>query len=162
MVEEGRESLAQFPRLATLEISKYLPDPSDPLTFTRCKLNPKERETHMEHYKMYCDLIKLRKGDPVFSQMSRGSIDGAVLGIDSFLIRFFGEQEDRLMIVNFGPDHLFNPSGTLLVAGVGLEWDILWSSDSVKYGGEGTPAIHTPFWKILGHSAIVFKTQKES
>ena len=93
--------------------------------------------------------------------MQNINIDGAVLGTDSFLIRYFGEEDgDRLIIINFGPDDYFNPAPEpLLVPGQDLDWEILWSSESLIYKGEGTPPINMPYWKILGHSAIVLKTR---
>lgn len=163
LIDKGRkESLAQFPRLATSEARKVLPSPSDPLTFTQCKLDWRERDENSEFLSLHRDLIKLRKEDPVFNKMQKTKIDGAVLGTDSFLIRYFGKEDgDRLIIINFGPDHHFNPAPEpLLVPGIGLKWEILWSSESLNYGGEGTPPITIPHWKILGHSAIVLKTKK--
>lgn len=163
-VFEGRiKSLAQFPRLATKEIIAVLPKPSDPQTFIKCKLDFSERETHKAIYSLHKDLLFLRKTDPVFQKMQSLKIDGATLGSDSFLIRYFGKEKgDCLLIVNFGPDHHFNPAPEpLLVAGEELEWEILWSSASITYGGEGTPPINVPYWKILGHSAIVLKTVKK-
>lgn len=157
-----KDELAQFPRLATPEIRKNLPNPSKRETFLKCKLNFKEREKNHKLYRFYKDLISLRRNDKVFKKANRIKIDGAVLGEDSFLIRYFGEKSgDRLIIINFGSDHSFNPEPEpLLVAGENLEWEILLSSESVIYGGFGTPPINVPHWKILGHSAIVLKTVK--
>jgi len=164
LISKGRkESLAQFPRFATSEVRKMMQEPANPITFMRCKLDFREREENTEIYNLHKDLIKLRKKDPVFQNMQKVKIDGAVLGVDSFLIRYFGEDAgDRLLIINFGPDHYFNPAPEpLLVAGQGLDWEILWSSESTQYGGQGTPPINVPHWKILGHSAIALKTCQE-
>lgn len=163
LVKKGRkEELSQFPRLATKEAHKALIDPGNPLTFTECKLDLTEREKHAHVYALHRDLIKLRKEDPVFKMVSTLRFDGAILGPDSFLIRYFGNDEDRLMIINFGPDHHFNPAPEpLLVAGVDQDWEMLWSSESIIYGGQGTPPINTPYWKILGHSAIVLKSVRK-
>lgn len=161
LVRQGRkDELAQFPRLKTPEIRNMLPDPGNPLTFTKSKLDLKEREVNQNILSLYRDLIRLRREDTVFKKMQSIKVDGAVLGHDAFLIRYFGGEEDRLLIINFGPDFYFNPSPEpLLVAGVNQELEILWSSESVGYGGGGTPPINIPFWKILGHSAIVLKTK---
>lgn len=159
--QERRKSLARFPRLATLEISQTLQDPSNPLTFTNCKLDFKERHKNHRIYAFFRDLIQLRKEDPVLKRMNKNKIDGAVLNNDAFLIRYFGNGADRLLIVNFGPDYYFNPSPEpLLVAGLNKEWQVLFSSEAFAYGGEGTPELNIPFWKILGHSAIFLGTKK--
>lgn len=166
LIAKGRrEALAQFPRLSTKEAMKALKDPGDPSTFTSCKLDFHEKDENKEIFILYRDLLKLRKDDPVFSQMQkkRIKIDGAVLGANIFLLRYFGEDlGDRLLVVNLGIDHYFIPAPEpLLVAGEDAEWSVLWSSESVIYGGEGTPSIKMPKWKILGHSAIVLKSNKK-
>jgi len=163
LVKEGRkESLAQFPRLATREARRALTDPSNPLTFTKCKLDFTEREKNVEIYILHRDLIKLRREDSVFKNLHNIKFDGAVIGRNSFLLRYFGDNEDRLIIINFGADHHFNPAPEpLLVAPRGYEWETLWSSESVIYGGDGIPPINIPYWKVLGHSATVLKTRKK-
>ena len=48
LVREGRaEELARFPSLADSEVRAALPDPGDPRTFERCKLDPAERERNV-------------------------------------------------------------------------------------------------------------------
>ena len=145
--------------MADKEVQRNLQNPSDPLTFTKSKLNESEKDRHVEHYSLYKDLISLRKKDDVFSGRSLITIDGAVLSPDAFLIRYFGnEYADRLLIVNFGLDLNFNPAPEpLIVAGEGLQWKVIWSSESFIYGGVGTPPINSPYWRIPGHSAIVLK-----
>jgi|688.fasta_scaffold15490_3 maltooligosyltrehalose trehalohydrolase len=159
-IHAGRkETLAIFPRLATAEARQVMPDPGDPLTFTQCKLDFSDREKNQAILTLYRDLINLRKTDPVFKKMQSIKIDGAVLGPDAFLIRYFGEEAgDRLVIINLGSDQILNPAPEpLLVPGAEHNFEILWSSESIVYGGEGTPPINIPHWKLVGHSAIVLK-----
>lgn len=163
-IQKGRKVfLAQFPSLATKEAQRSMLKPFDPLTFTKCKLDFNERKKNGEVYALYKDLLHLRKNDPVFKAMKYLKVDGAVLGSDSFLIRFFGgKRGDRLIIINFGADHTFNPAPEpLLVAGQDLEWEVILSSEFFIYGGEGSSPINTPHWKIPGHSAIVLKPVKK-
>src|SRR6266567_3017892 len=103
-IRKGRfQFLAQFPSLANEEIQRNLPSPSDPRVFTSCKLNFSERTTNSELYDLYIDLIKLRREDSRFRDQVPGQVDGAVLGPASFVLRFFaGENDERLLIVNFG------------------------------------------------------------
>lgn len=162
-IRTGRKKeLSQFPRLATLESRKNLPDPDNPLTFINCKLNAKEKRENVMISTLFRDLIKLRKEDVIFKKMQSIHIDGAVLGIDCFLLRYFGEEDgDRLLIINFGPDFFFNPCPEpLLAPPMDGHFEILFSTESVTYGGQGTPPINTPTWKLLGHSAIVLKNAK--
>ena len=56
------------------------------------------------------DLLRLRRKDPVFAAQAAHGIDGAVLGPEAFLLRFFApDGDDRLLLVNFGRD-LVKPS----------------------------------------------------
>src|SRR5581483_9581525 len=95
LVRKGRgEFLTQFPSLALPEMQALLPDPADPRTFERCKLDLAERERHAEVYALHRDLIHLRRGDPLLRAPRHGSFDGAVLGRDAFLLRWFGGTAD--------------------------------------------------------------------
>lgn len=162
LIRQGRRNeLAQFPRLATSEIRRVMPDPANPITFMESKLKKEEIKENSPIDNLFRDLIALRKKDPVLKKMHHIKIDGAVLGSDSFLIRYFGEEEgDRVLLVNFGADHFFNPAPEpLLAPGLKQTFQILWSSESLDYGGEGTPPINLPYWKMLGHSAILLKSE---
>ncbi|MEP6699277.1 MAG: malto-oligosyltrehalose trehalohydrolase, partial [Verrucomicrobiota bacterium] len=111
-IRQGRfEFLAQFPSLATDKAQRALPIPGQRESFERCKLNFDERSQQREFYELHQDLIRLRREDSRFQKQVAGAVDGAVLGRQSFVLRFFGEQnDDRLLVVNFGPPHSFIPS----------------------------------------------------
>ena len=92
LVHKGRsEFLARFRRIATDEGRSLVPDPADPRTFTQCVLDLSERMTHGAIYKMHKDLVRLRKNEPVFRGQRVGGVDGAVLGAEAFVLRFFAE-----------------------------------------------------------------------
>ncbi len=57
--------LAQFPSLATAEVQQRLPDPADPATFRRCKLDLTERKAHAPVYALHRDLLRLRRSDGI-------------------------------------------------------------------------------------------------
>lgn len=158
MVAKGRaEFLGQFPSLMTEEMSALLPDPGDPQTFVRSKLDLKERHAHAETYQLYKDLLALRRDDPMVTNAKH--IDGAVLGPEAFVLRYFGEGEDRLLLVNLGRDLSLRPAPEPLLAPMQDKlWRIAWSSESPKYGGTGTAhpdSIRN--WYLPGHSAIWMK-----
>lgn len=162
LVHQGRRKfLAQFPRLASAESAETIPNPADPQLFVRCKLDWKEKEENKQAYALYRDLIALRKKDPVFKKMQRLPCDGAVLSDDAFLIRYFGQGEgDRLLLINFGVEQTLLPCAEpLLAPGPSAEWSRLWSSESIAYGGEGTPTLPKSQWKIGAHSALVLQTK---
>ena len=57
------------------------------------------------------DLLRLRREDPVFHDQRAGRLDGAVLGAEAFVLRYFGDDgDDRLLLVNFGPDLELSPA----------------------------------------------------
>ena len=154
--------LSQFPSIASPQASAVLADPNAEETFTRCKLDFEERETHREFYELHRDLIHLRKSTPLFWKARKGNYDGAVLGRGAMVLRFFGEnQDDRLLVVNlemnFGIGALAEP---LIAPPSGHQWHIVWSSEDPKYGGSGTPPVVTrETWQIPAHSAVVLVPQ---
>ena len=162
MVARGRvEFLSQFPSLATPEVSALVPNPADAATFEHCKLDHSEREKHAHIYALHRDLIELRREDAVIRSRRRGGVDGAVLTAEAFVFRFFGDDDDRLLVVNLGIDLDLNPAPEpLLAPPAGTRWNTLWSSEHPNYGGSGTPPLDTTQnWKIPGCAAVVLKPE---
>jgi len=169
-IRQGRaEFLAQFPSLATPEMRAHFADPGAPATFERCKLDHSERKSHRQIYDLHCDLLKLRREEPVFLAQKRRGLDGAVLSPSAFVLRFFGDRggvpgDDLLLLVNLALDLDLVPAPEpLLAPPADFEWGVLWSSESPKYGGNGMAPIDSPRrdsgenWQIPGHSAVVLK-----
>jgi maltooligosyltrehalose trehalohydrolase len=124
-----------------------------------------ERETHAEVLALHRDLIRLRKSDPIFSRQDR-NFDGAVLSRDSFILRFFSQdfRDDRLLVINLGREINFSPSPEpLLAPPANSEWQLLWSSDHPKYGGDSTAPLDSDLnWVIPARCAAALKaTRKE-
>jgi maltooligosyltrehalose trehalohydrolase len=160
-----REFLAQFPQIALPEWNECLPDPADPATFEECKLDQAERGTHAEAVALHRDLLRLRREDPVLRRQAADGIDGAVLGPDAFVLRFFAKDGgDRLLLVNFGRTvHLDPAPEPLLAPPEGRRWRVLWSSDEQCYGGCGSVEPDTDDnWRLPGESALVVAPGKES
>ena len=120
-----REFLGQFPSMAAPEIGEQLADPGDEETFRRSTLNPAERQADAPAVALHRDLLILRRDDPVLNQRP-AQVDGAVLGARAWLLRFFSEAGDRLLIVNLGADLTLRPAPEPLLAPTdGPAWDIL-------------------------------------
>jgi maltooligosyltrehalose trehalohydrolase len=157
-VAKGRaEFLAQFPGLASAEMQPMLPDPADPATFMRSKLDLAERRAHAEAYTLHLDLLALRREDPVFAAQGSGGVDGAVLGGEAFVLRFFGPVgDDRLLLINLGLSLTLQPAPEpLLAPPAGRRWAIAWSSEHPRYGGDGTPPLpEKAGWRLPGHAAL--------
>ena len=155
-----RQFLSQFPSLALEEIQALLSDPSDPTVFESCKLDFHERERNADVYRLHKDLLNLRRDDPTLRRREKQGIDGAVLGEQAFVLRFFGANgDDRLLFVNLGIDcHLDPAPEPLLAPPANMAWELLWSSEDPRYSGSGTPALETEEnWRIPGEAAVVMK-----
>ncbi len=161
-VRSGRlEFLSQFPSLALPETQSGVPDPDSPESFERCKLDFGERQRNAGSYALHRDLLRLRREDPVFRAQGAGSLDGAVLGPEAFVLRFFGENAgDRLLLVNLGRDLPLDLVPVPLLAPLtGLRWEMLWSSEDPRYGGSGAPPPEDEEgrWRLAGQSAVVLR-----
>jgi maltooligosyltrehalose trehalohydrolase len=161
LVRKGRaDFLDQWRSLSERKL-RY-DDPSARETFEKCKLDFSERRMHGEIYALHRDLIQLRKSEPLFARQTR-DLDGEVLGPEAFALRFFceGYSNDRLMIVNLGPELRLNscPAPLLAPADGAKNWIVQWSTEDVRYGGNGTPPLDQmdSYWIVPAHSAVVLK-----
>jgi maltooligosyltrehalose trehalohydrolase len=158
---KGRaEWLAPFLSLTEEEAWQTLPAPDDPAVFVRCKLDLSERERNRELYDLHIDLLKLRREDSRLRQQSSGGIDGAVLGPASFVLRYFSRNnDDRLLVVNFGDKQILHPAPEPLLAPPSdYRWETLWTTESRRYGGAGAALIATPEqWVLPAESAVAVR-----
>jgi len=165
-IRKGRFAfLAQFPSFATKEVQERLPVPSDPTVFVSCKLDFSERKKNRELYDLHIDLLRLRREDARFREQKANRVDGAVLGPASFVLRYFSDdsKDDRLLVVNFGEHRELNPiPEPLLAPPLSLEWEILWSSESARYGGSGTAAVATQDnWTLPAEATVALRLVPE-
>ncbi|HEY0369421.1 MAG TPA: malto-oligosyltrehalose trehalohydrolase [Chthoniobacterales bacterium] len=163
-IRKGRtEFLAQFPSIRKSEIVSKLPIPWDRAQFERCKLDFSERETNRASYDLHRDLLRLRREDPCFSAQQIGMLDGAVLGRDAFVLRYFSEEgDDRLLVVNFGRELRLDPAPEpLLAPPYDARWGMIWNSEATRYGGAGDPSSidSDKNWRIPAECAVVLQPQ---
>jgi maltooligosyltrehalose trehalohydrolase len=160
-IRKGRAQwLAPFLSLTEEEALRTLPAPDDPEVFACCKLDFSEREKNQQLYDLHIDLLKLRREDSRFRQQKPGSIDGAVLGTKSFVLRYFSKEgDDRLVLVNFGERQELHPASEPLLAPLsGCRWEPLWTSESSRYGGEDAVVIASPEqWCLPAESATALR-----
>ncbi|MGQ0560512.1 MAG: malto-oligosyltrehalose trehalohydrolase [Gemmatimonadota bacterium] len=155
-VARGRaQFMSQFPSIgATLE---QLPLPNDPAAFAACKLD--RRTAQPQILALHRDLIALRRNDPVFARMHELDIDGAVLAPEAFVLRYFDDASDRLLIINLGRD--IDAAGLaepLLGLPDRMRWHILWGSEAAAYDGGGIVEPETnERWHLQGESALVLE-----
>ena len=157
-VRKGRAKfLTQFPSI--VGFTAKLDDPGKPSTFERCKLDPAERERNKFALALHKDLLALRAKTSAFTRQVRHGVDGAVLGEQAFLLRFFDEEAtgDRLLLVNLGRDiRQASFAEPLIAPPASLAWQVEWSSESAAYDGGGVPTLWANgTWRIPGESATV-------
>jgi maltooligosyltrehalose trehalohydrolase len=158
-VRAGRVTfMSQFRAMDRPDLAAWLPDPGDAATFDRCKLDVPDRVAHAPVYQLHRDLIALRKTDPAFRPRDGRWVDGAVLGEQAFVLRYFnGGRGDRLLLVNFGRD-LYRDTAPepLLAPPAECCWGVRWSSEDLRYGSNGTPPPEAADgWRVMGEAAVV-------
>lgn len=165
-IQKGRfEFLMQFPSTASDEMQSQLPPPSDRATFDACKLKFAERESFPQILNLYRDLLRLRREDARLREQVPQGVDGAVLAQNSFVLRYFSSTgDDRLLVVNLGRRSAVEPlPEPLLAPPQGCEWEMLWTSESVRYGGPGPAAVVTDRrWVVPAEAAVVFRPVPET
>ena len=159
-VRDGRaDFLGQFPSLKDPKCRPALPDPHALEAFDRCKLDLAEVERHAWAVALHRDLLRLRREDPTFRRQQPRGVDGAVLGPEALLLRFFGANptEDRLFMMNLGVDlDCSAMPEPLLGPPTACKWEVTWSSENPRYGGGGSgPLDLTAPWVVPGHAALV-------
>jgi maltooligosyltrehalose trehalohydrolase len=172
LICKGRaKEMSQFPSVAQPEMQACLLDPADRDTFERSKIDHGERcgGGGAQVYALHKDLLRLRREEPVFRRVQRrGDIDGAVIGPEAFVLRYFGENDDdRLLAVNFGNDlHVDVIPEPLVAPPRGKVWTTQWSSDHPSYGGMGNPPLESrgedwrlpgENWRFPGRCAVVLR-----
>ncbi|HEY3886347.1 MAG TPA: DUF3459 domain-containing protein, partial [Vicinamibacterales bacterium] len=153
-----REYLLQFPSTADEHVQERLPPPAAQSTFEACVLDLGERQAHRQAYALHCDLLRLRRDDPVLGRGPISRPEGVVLGSRAFLLRYLADEHgDRLLLVNLGVETTFRPAREPLLAPPGgMRWRVGWSSESPAYGGRGTPTLDLDGpWRIPGACALL-------
>lgn len=159
MAREGRrDELAGFRGTTLPEMREALADPGARSTFEGSKLVEPGDYREVAEFRLIRDLLKLRREDPIFRAQDSERIHGAVIGPEAFVLRYFGELPDcRLVLVNLGRD--LDPEANtepLLAPPPGMDWSLLWHSESPRYGGSGVPPLDPDQpWHAPGHSAVV-------
>jgi maltooligosyltrehalose trehalohydrolase len=163
VIKGRKQFLAQFPSHGSAEAQEVAPNPCSPETFEHSKLDVSERTTHAAVYLFHQDLLRLRWEDPLIARQDRERLDGAVLGPEAFVLRFFSDTgEDRLLVVNLGTDLEYVPAPEPLLAPAdGGGWRVVWSSDDPAYGGPGVINLcEAEGWRLPGASAVLLAAEK--
>ncbi len=160
LVLKGRQAfLAQFSRLREAYQGATVDAIGRPL-FDACRLDHDFDPLADPIWRMYRDLTTLRREDASLGQQAV-RLAGSTLDDQTLLLRFIGRatHEDRLLVVNLGPDADFARAPDPLVAPPELfEWAVLWSSEDRAYGGVGIAGHWQPTKLVAtGRSTTVFR-----
>ena len=159
LVRRGRkDSLKQFPSIASPGMRARLAAPDDPDTFERSKLDWGERERHADVLRLHADLLSLRREQPALARAGVAGVEGAVLGEQAFVLRYDGGgAAECLLLVNFGRDLEYSPAPEpLLAPPPGRVWRMALSTEDPAYGGTGTAPVESEAgWRLPGEAAVV-------
>jgi maltooligosyltrehalose trehalohydrolase len=161
LVREGRATfLAQFQSLAMPGMADRVPDPGDPDSFARSRLDHGERGRRADILALHRDLLALRRTDSLLGTPDDARVDGAVLAERAFALRFENARGDeRLLLVNLGEAlHLAVMPEPLLAPPDDRSWALRWSSEDPLYGGLGLPELPASMeaWSLPGGCAALF------
>jgi maltooligosyltrehalose trehalohydrolase len=102
--------------------------------------------------------------DSTIRRQQHLGVDGAVVGAEAFVLRFFGEEigNDRLLVVNLGRDLYLEPAPEPLIAPpAGASWIVMWASEDPHYGGGGLPTWPAEgSWHLQGETAVLLQPKR--
>jgi maltooligosyltrehalose trehalohydrolase len=156
LVREGRAAyLAQFASLADPAVQDTLPDPGDPETFRRCRLDHTERERHALAVRLNRDLLAIRRSGAALDRAP--PVEATALSEHAFALRTArGRHGTTLLLVNLGSDlDVAEGSQAIVAPPPGSKWSFRWSSDDVAYGGPGIPGAARLGLLLAGESAVL-------
>lgn len=137
-VTEGRRrEFRGFRAFADPDLRETIPDPQAEETFYRSKLDLRERKANPGIYRLYHDLLALRRDDPVIAAQDRFALHAEVIGAETLAIhRSLGHQH-RLLVANLGPS-LGIDAGEPALAGMPRTGArLLLSTAARRFGGHG-------------------------
>ncbi|MBA2755490.1 MAG: DUF3459 domain-containing protein [Chloroflexia bacterium] len=113
-------------------------------TFRASKLDLVERESNAGIYRLYQDLLALRRDDPVLRVQDRTTSQAGPVGARAVaLVRRHGDAH-RLLIANFGAALTIRVADDPMLATLPEEaWDLALSTANGRYGGPGTAPTFT-------------------
>ena len=159
-VFQGRQAfLGQFTRLRDV-YERATVDAIGRPAFEACRLDHGFDPQVDPTWRMYRDLTTLRREDAALGQHAQ-RLAGSTLDEHTLLLRYLGRSahEDRLLLVNLGPDVDIAGAPDPLVAPPELfEWSVLWCSEDRAYGGLGIAGNSQPVKLVAtGQATTVFR-----
>jgi maltooligosyltrehalose trehalohydrolase len=164
LVTEGRrEEFKHFSSFADEEKRRSIPDPQDPATFERSRLDWAERERgeHAGVLRLYRELLALRGSDPVLRDPGRENWRVGELGEAGLALRRGGSGEGALLLLVLFRGEYSIPPGDLAETSLpeGIRWLPVLATEEIRFGGsgawgrlEGDGSIH-----LVGPTALLLR-----
>ena len=142
LVTEGRRAeFAAFRAFADPAMRDSIPDPQAEATFQASKLDLDERRTNAPTYRLYQELLALRRGDLVLSTGDRAATRAFAVGARIVVVHRWRGTEHRVLVANFGAAASLPLADTPELEGMaGADWQLLLSTADVRFGGSGSEA----------------------
>jgi maltooligosyltrehalose trehalohydrolase len=142
-----RAEFAKFRGFSDPTVRQGIPDPQDPATFQRSKLDWGElqSEKHQRVWKMYRDLLQLRRHDPVLASASRDGLRADACG-KVLRVMCWHREGRRLLLLNLSPEPATLDSGLTAPIGTSTPPRALFSTHPAG-SGQGL---------LPGHAALIF------
>jgi hypothetical protein len=116
-----------------------IPDPQAEATFLASKLDLAERSTNAPTYRLYQQLLALRRGDPVLSTGDRAATRAFAVGARVVVVHRWLGTAHRMLVANFGAAASLPLADTPgLEAVAGADWRLLLSTADREFGGSGS------------------------
>lgn len=163
LVATGREEfLGQFPSVRQRLRKGSLHAPHAEETVERSRLDHDERRRHRDTWLLHRDLLTLRRTHEAFRHQQ--PVEGAVLGPQAFVIRHSAPagtsptDGDRLLLVNLQrtPVEIEALAEPLLApASPDTTWSVIFSTETMRYGGMERPVEIDDAWIVPPECAVV-------
>jgi maltooligosyltrehalose trehalohydrolase len=140
LVTEGRRAeFAGFRAFADPEMRDSIPDPQAEATFLASKLDLAERSTNAPTYRLYQQLLALRRGDPVLSTGDRAATRAFAVGPQILVVHRWLGTMHRVLVANFGAAASLPLADTAGLENMaGADWRLLLSTADRQFGGSGS------------------------
>ncbi len=141
-VTEGRrEEFRHFSAFVDPARRARIPDPQDPETFRRSRLDWEERERppHAGVLALYRELLALRRGEPALRARGRDTVAAVAVGETAVALRRSdGRGSALLLVAGLGPGRLRVDTATREETRPpeGARWDLVLSTEEGRFGGE--------------------------
>lgn len=133
-----REEFSGFRAFSDPDLREAIPDPQALSTFLASKLRLEERRTNAALYRLYRELLALRRGDPELAVADRGQTRACAVGAHLLIVHRWAGDEHRLLLANFGAATSLSLADTPLFESSPRDgWRVMLSTSARRYGGTG-------------------------